>query len=122
MGCDCALFLQNKESDRDLTGVGCAVLNTHWSVLTFKLKSVDRYCRHCHLFAMQWGCTPLHVACEKGHTKCVKLLVEAGAGVNQADWHAKSPLYRACDNGHSECAKLLAQAGADVNRAGTVSH
>lgn len=52
----------------------------------------------------------LGAAAAKNHVECVKLLIAAGANLNE-----NSPLYYAAVNGSTECAKLLIDAGANVN-------
>ena len=52
-----------------------------------------------------------------GEIGCVRLLLEAGAAVNQADAEGFTPLYVACQEGHFECAQLLRDAGAAANQA-----
>ena len=67
--------------------------------------------------ADDWGGeTPLYWAAFKGHTECVKLLIEAKADVNKANEYGYTPLYWAALLGHTECVKLLIDAGADVNK------
>ena len=54
-------------------------------------------------------------AAENGHCKCVELLIQAGANVNDCDYCGKTPLRCAAGNGCEACVKLLIDAGADVN-------
>lgn len=61
------------------------------------------------------GVTPLYMACEKGSWDIVKLLIRAGANVNQGNQQSVSPLHIAAQNGHLEVVKLLIAAGANVN-------
>ncbi|EOD25194.1 hypothetical protein EMIHUDRAFT_366023, partial [Emiliania huxleyi CCMP1516] len=58
------------------------------------------------------GVTPLFIACEKGQLECARLLLEAGAAVNQACNDGATPLFAACEDGHLEVAKLLSSYGA----------
>ena len=55
------------------------------------------------------GVTPLIRQCEAGNLPMIKLLLEAGADVNQ-------PLIRQCEIGNLPVVKLLLEAGADANR------
>ncbi|MBR5888324.1 MAG: ankyrin repeat domain-containing protein [Akkermansia sp.] len=57
-------------------------------------------------------------AAKNGETELVKLLIAAGADVNQADILGETPLHNAAIFGHAECVKLLLAAGADVNAKG----
>ena len=65
-------------------------------------------------------------AAEEGFYKCVELLVNTGANVNETTTECMTPLMFACKNlsnryrdetnliNHDECARLLVLAGADV--------
>ena len=57
------------------------------------------------------GRTPLFLACRKGHTEVVQLLLDEAWGevnVNQAIiGHGVTPLYMACQEGHTEIVALL---------------
>ncbi len=57
----------------------------------------------------------LFVASHKGRNEVVKLLVEAGADLNQT-WHGITPLFQASQNGHAKVVKALVTAGADLNQ------
>uniref|UniRef100_R7W0W8 Protein TANC2 n=1 Tax=Aegilops tauschii TaxID=37682 RepID=R7W0W8_AEGTA len=56
--------------------------------------------------------TPLKAALLSASTPCVKLLVQAGANVNDVN----NSLARAASEGLTECVKCLLEAGADPNR------
>ncbi|MGA0807349.1 MAG: ankyrin repeat domain-containing protein, partial [Pseudohongiellaceae bacterium] len=62
------------------------------------------------------GLTPLLYAAREGCTECVRLLIEAGADLNQTDPQNVSPLVMAGLNARWDSMKLLAEAGADVNK------
>ena len=47
------------------------------------------------------GCTPLIIACLKGHTVIVTKLLGANANVNQARDDGQTPLLTACMKGHT---------------------
>ncbi len=51
--------------------------------------------------------TVLGTACEEGHETIVKLLLEKGAAVNQANSSGEPPLYWASKNGHGAVVDLL---------------
>ncbi|EOD29526.1 hypothetical protein EMIHUDRAFT_365862 [Emiliania huxleyi CCMP1516] len=61
---------------------------------------------------MNNGATPLFVACRNGQLECVRLLLEAGAAIDQADEQGATPLFVACHFGQLEVAKLLSSYGA----------
>ena len=63
------------------------------------------------------GATPLFIACHRGRTEIVAILLAAKADVNQPANNGATPLYLACQEGHTEIAKKLLAAGADVNQA-----
>merc|ERR1712153_184596 len=58
---------------------------------------------------MDCGTTPLFM---EGHPECVRLLLEAGAAIDQAKNNGATPLSIACHQGHLEVAKLLSSYGA----------
>ncbi|EOD14056.1 hypothetical protein EMIHUDRAFT_356702, partial [Emiliania huxleyi CCMP1516] len=58
------------------------------------------------------GATPLIMASQQGHLEIARLLLEAGAAIDQADEQGSTPLLAACHNGHLEVAKLLSSYGA----------
>jgi hypothetical protein len=66
------------------------------------------------------GQTALGWASEFGHEQVVRLLLQAGAGVNAAGGggYSGTALQRASENGHEQVVRLLLEAGADVNAAG----
>lgn len=53
-------------------------------------------------------------ACRYGHTTIVKMLIDAGADVNDNNGDS-SPLEIAFNNKHSNIFRILLNAGADVN-------
>ena len=59
---------------------------------------------------------PLHTACHKGHLEIVKLLLQAGAGVDVGDGtYNSTPLHLACEGGQKEVAVyLIREAGCKV--------
>ncbi|HEY7339125.1 MAG TPA: ankyrin repeat domain-containing protein [Bryobacteraceae bacterium] len=61
------------------------------------------------------GLTPLVFAVREGHMDCVKLLVEAGADVNQVTRYGWTPLLTATQNRHYLIGKYLLEHGANPN-------
>lgn len=56
--------------------------------------------------------TPLCIAAARGHTACVRHLLERGADPD-ASPGGQGALHEACLGGHTACAQLLLQHGAD---------
>jgi hypothetical protein len=63
------------------------------------------------------GNTALTLAAFNGHTKVVKLLLEAGANANHVNHMNDTALILAAFNGHTEIVKFLLEAGAHANHA-----
>jgi uncharacterized protein len=62
---------------------------------------------------------PLHAAVAARQPAIVRMLIQAGADVNQAQQHGWRPLHAAAQNGDEECAAALLENGADrQSRAG----
>ena len=55
------------------------------------------------------------MAAKGGHTKCVDLLLKAGASVEEETTSRKMALMLAASSGVSDCVARLIQSGADVN-------
>lgn len=64
----------------------------------------------------QWKSTPLMWAAAHGHTRAMRVLIDAGADVSsKASYDDRTPLLVAAGYGHAEAIKVLAETGADVN-------
>ena len=59
--------------------------------------------------------TPLLYAAREGHVEVARLLLDAGANIEQADADGVTPLLAAVINEHAELAALLIDRGANVN-------
>ena len=59
--------------------------------------------------------TLLHWACQEGHLKIVRLLIEFGAEVNVSDEEGFTPLVIAAGAGYNSIVRELLKAGADAN-------
>ena len=59
--------------------------------------------------------TPLHLACQWGHTDIALLLLDRGADINITAIYGHTPLHWACRNGHTDVALLLLGRRADIN-------
>jgi ankyrin repeat protein len=64
------------------------------------------------------GSTPILFAARHGDIQSARLLLEAGANLNDTAPDGNSVLIRATHSGHSELARLLIDKGADVNASG----
>ncbi|GAB5370816.1 hypothetical protein AAMO2058_001525700, partial [Amorphochlora amoebiformis] len=62
------------------------------------------------------GVFPLYLAAQDGYVDIARMLIEAGAKLNQVSDHGASPLFIACQLGQVEIAKLLLDNGADVDQ------
>lgn len=60
------------------------------------------------------GCTPLTLACMNGHELVVKMLIDAGARMDNVDC-VYPPLHSACFAGEVTVVKMLVLAGANIN-------
>ena len=63
------------------------------------------------------GLTPLMFAAREGDLESAKLLLDAGADVNQTTEYGWTPLLTATNNRHYQLGKYLIERGADVNKA-----
>lgn len=68
------------------------------------------------------GVTPLHVACERGNSDIVNLLLQSGADPNAERESKLTPLQLACFHGNAKIAELLIAHGANVNHHGWRHH
>ena len=59
--------------------------------------------------------TALHLAAFSGHSKCVEMLVRAGAEVNKKDIDGGTALLYGALYGNDTCVEVLLQEAADVN-------
>lgn len=57
--------------------------------------------------------TPLTIACERGQTKIVNILIKSGVDINLSDG-TDTPLKLACEMGHLSVVQKLINAGVDV--------
>ncbi|CAH1773645.1 unnamed protein product [Owenia fusiformis] len=61
--------------------------------------------------AMERGMTPTMLACQKGHHKILKLLIEVNANIHTCQNGHFSALHFACKHGHTECVRILLNKG-----------
>jgi ankyrin repeat protein len=57
---------------------------------------------------------PIVSAAYGGHVEVVKLLIDAGANVDESNFHGGSPIFMAAQQGHFEVVKVLIDAGANL--------
>jgi ankyrin repeat protein len=62
------------------------------------------------------GMTPLGLAAQKGSLECVKILVKAGAKINDHPPNGSTPLIQAAHFGHEEICAFLIEHGAHVDK------
>lgn len=55
--------------------------------------------------------TPLMAAVHNDHERCVRMLLENGASVDQQDSHGQTAFFQACQEGNLKLAKLLHEVG-----------
>lgn len=72
-------------------------------------KNINLRCRN------DYGATLLICASEKGHTEIVRLLIKAGAQVNECHDNWWTPLMHAVSATQVETVRILLTSGADVN-------
>ena len=68
-------------------------------------------------FTNDSGMTPLTLACNKGYTEIVTLLVDKGADLNVTNTGGQTPLFAASLEGFTKIVKILVDNGADLNLA-----
>src|SRR5262245_53687297 len=67
----------------------------------------------------QWDRPLLHIAADKGHDACVRLLLERGADAKQPDrFDDATALHWAAQEGHLDIVRRLVAAGADIDGEG----
>lgn len=62
----------------------------------------------------RYGGTALHAAVIRYHTRVMKLLLEAGADPNQADFNGATPLHTTAAHGKSDLMRILLEYGAST--------
>lgn len=98
----------------DSTAIGLASLNGDVDLVELLLQ----YGANAD-YANNHGVRPIHVACEKGHTQIVSMLIDAGVDVNATWMAAQTPLHIATKAKPlcRELVDLLLASGADVRAA-----
>lgn len=69
----------------------------------------------CDVNVHELHSSPLTSAAGTGKLLALKMLIKAGANLNDQNPHGETALYRAIDNGHDDYIDELIAAGADVN-------
>jgi ankyrin repeat protein len=84
-----------------------------------KYKYIDILIKNCvNINYINNGFTPLIVASISGHYKCIELLINNGAIVDNVDNDGNTSLILASKNGHYKCIELLIKNCADINKNG----
>ena len=98
------------DSSKGITALHFAASQGHAETMSILIR------RNAHINARTWhGDTPLSLAAEFGHLKCVELLLEHKANVIVADdRHNPTPLLKAASRGHTAIVRLLLANGADI--------
>jgi uncharacterized protein len=65
--------------------------------------------------AIPGNLSPLMFAAREGHIDTARVLLEAGASVNEVDKNDVSPLFMAISNNHPDMARFLIEKGANIN-------
>jgi ankyrin repeat protein len=110
---DVCKFLVESGATIDLSCAGgatalyCATQNGHYETLSYLISKGA----NIHSPYQQW--TPLGITIEKKRPKCCKILLDAGAKVNDVAIAGKTGLYFACEKGSYEIVQLLLEYGAD---------
>ncbi|XP_037389491.1 ankyrin repeat family A protein 2 isoform X1 [Pygocentrus nattereri] len=55
----------------------------------------------------------LSLACSKGYTDIVRMLIDCGVDVNEYDWNGGAPILYAVHGNHVRCVEILLENGAD---------
>ncbi|CAG2244764.1 unnamed protein product [Mytilus edulis] len=66
--------------------------------------------------------TPLHIACQNGHMRCVQCLIKYRAAVNETDRNKRTALHYACEAGKEDIVKLLITNGTSINNKDLKAH
>jgi ankyrin repeat protein len=73
------------------------------------------WCMEATSKADEHGGTPLILASQSGHVKCLALLLDRATDPNLANSSGTTAAHRACQNGHLKCLQLLDKRWANVN-------
>jgi ankyrin repeat protein len=63
----------------------------------------------------EYGCTPLMLAANYGHTENLRLLIKAGGNIKLQPKDGYPALHRAAVEGHPNCISMLIEQGADID-------
>ncbi|PWA26805.1 hypothetical protein CCH79_00001120 [Gambusia affinis] len=106
----------NLQDDEGFTPLMWAAAHGQIAVVEFLLQNVRRN-------RTEHGADPnllakgresaLSLACSKGYTDIVKMLIDCGVDVNEYDWNGGAPLLYAVHGNHVRCVEILLDSGAD---------
>lgn len=87
----------------------------HQAAWTGNLNKAKQYTKDDPNGLDNWGRTPLHLACAKGHLAVVKVLLQRNASPNIQDRDGRTPLIKAVQGLHEPCIEFLLQFGCNTN-------
>jgi len=111
------------EADRSngRNGLWWAAKEGHTSVVRLLLENRADPLHQLHERAERAGTSPVHMASQHGHSRCVEALLESGGSTTQADKNGDLPAHIACREGHEEVVKVLLELG-DLSQRAHVNH
>ncbi|KAL6061854.1 early endosome antigen 1 [Balamuthia mandrillaris] len=103
--------MSGSDSEQGQVGWSSEIHEAVWQNNVAKVKQmVEEKRPDLNLEAVVEDCTPLYLACLKGHTEVAEILIEGGAKV---DGDLSPPIFAAAGKGNLELVKLLLKHGAN---------
>lgn len=110
------LLLIFNTSNKAISSVQSADINIHQAVMSNNIKDVKAYIaakKDINLKDPMGGSSPLITAALFGRTEIAKLLIEAGANINQINNDGSTALHTSALFCHTDIVKMLLQKGAN---------